>query len=87
MPIHTLPRPTGFIGALASRIVAAIARRITGLNAHIDAQPPIVHHRMGAWEARVSPAAQQAVTALHVEAEKSDHHEDDRSNRILSENG
>lgn len=90
MMIHALPGSIGFISALVRRAAAAFARRMATLNARIDAQPPIAHHRMGAWETAFSPAAQRALSeqqADAADATKSDADQRARANRIVSENG
>jgi len=91
MTIHTLPRTTSVTGAFAKYVIASVVRRINDLNTRIDAQAPVTQHRMGAWEAATSPAAQHAVRVLHAEAAKNTHGKvieaRERVAGMLSENG
>jgi hypothetical protein len=53
------------------RIVETLARWIQHWTDAIDAAPPVSGHRMGSWEASISPSAHAAFQTMRVsEAQK-----------------
>jgi hypothetical protein len=61
----TLIGPLSF----SNRISDWIAFYFLRLEERINASPPTASHRMGAWEASISPAAQRAIKAMQQQAE------------------